>query len=361
MSVDVVRAVAESLRDMFNGDLKELNGVFYIRLASRREEDAIQVYGEGERIYVKNLISKVSKEYLDYILGVVRENVDVEGGVEDGVLVLAFGLERATPERIVDAIMSILDAFSRDRPSDSIGVLGGFKIIFLGSTYSVVASDEYVCRFFSENFCTIPRDDGWFSSYIGMDNIYMPILAWRLKEKTLAYVPAEDGSLVVFDVSELLSKVRRLLELTNSSLKIESEADLFRKIQRLEEQLDIIRGALEGKTFPFVQMLVENPKIEEIRKLADEVSNGLKTLRRAISLSRFIEQKLLTRIVISIAKKMLKGETGVLSVATRKVSRLGAGYAVYISKEEARIAGLKDRVTVKVVAEEGEKPKLIIT
>ena len=345
---------------LFNRSYKELNGMFYIYLTDGDESRAICIYGRDESICVKNLLPGISREYAEYVAGVIGQIVHVDLEFEDGVPVFVFRADEESLSKVFDAIRRAFDLFVSERPSDAVSIFGGFKVVFLGMSYSILSSADAACDFFADKYCTLPSSDGWYSSYLGQDNIHAPLLAWRHGEKLLLYVPREDGSLSIYDVSELVSKIRELFKLTNSSLRITDDAQIFRMLPQIEEQLEIIESALEGATFPFSPIVVEHPDIEKIRELFDAVKSGIGLIRKAISLSRFLEQRLILRIVISIANRMLKGETGVLSIATRKVSRLGAGYAIYISKEEAKIVGLRDKVTVRVISAEGERPKIVI-
>ena len=360
MSDNLSRKISEALSSLFNKSLKELNGVFYVYMIDEDEDSAIAIWEKDNKIYVKNFIPKLTDGYLEHIKSIISEIISVEIIKEDDKAVLVFPATKENEAKILFALSKAYEEFMLDKPKESISIFGGFKIMFFGKKYSALSRGLTPPKIFSENFFTFPDSKGWINSFLGRDNIHMPIFAWRYGDKILSYVPNEDGTLIVFDITALFKKIKELLEMTNSSLILEEESDIFSNLQRIEEQLEIIGSTLEGKTFPFAPVIVEHPDKDKIRSLYEEVKRGIDLIKKTISLSRFIEQKLMLRLAVQLAERILKGEVGILSMSTRKVSKLGAGFAVYISKEEAKIVELKDKVTVKIIVEEGAKPKIVI-
>ena len=347
------RIIAEGLRDMFNGSLDELNGVFYVSIG---EVARVSVYEEGGKIFVRNFLPGASKEYLD------RFREDILGAGAELVFVndeptISAPVSEASAGIILSLLRRIYDTFSYDKPKDSLKILGGFRVIFMGARYSAVARRS---EFFKERFFMLPDEGGWFLSYMGQDCLRLPLLAWRHEDRIYLYVPEEDGNLRVFDLSDFVEKLRRLFDAANISTNTIDEVSVLSDIGKIEESVRMIEDAVEGAVVPFAFIEVDPSRRDEVRALIGEVKKGLELIKRSLGLSRYMEERVMLRIAVRIAKKVLGGEHGVLMMSTRKVSRLGAGYAVYISKEEAKIVGLGERVFVKVVAEEGEKPKIVI-
>lgn len=359
-SQNVASMLAVKISELLNRDYEELNGRYYIYLIEGDAETRIGVFEEDGKIFIENFLPKLPKEYVNYVVGLAGQEIHFDFEYRDGLPTLIFGSSQELVPKILAVLRKIYDVVLLEYPPQSLSLFGGFKIRFLGSVYSVVSSTDRLSGLFMDNYCTLPDAAGWYNSYLGDDNVYMPLFCWKYRDRVLAYVPDEKGVLSVFDVSDFASKLRELLKLTKSSMKIDDDADVFSRLQQIEEHLEIIGSALEGKTFPFSSIVFEHPDVERIKSLYDEVKKGIALIKKSISLSRFLEKKLLLRIILRLANKSIKGELGALSISTRKVSKLGAGYAVYISKEEARLVGLRDRITVKVVVEEGEKPKIVV-
>ncbi len=348
--------IARILCTLLNRSYNELNGEFYISLTHDREH-VIIVKETSDHIIVENFIPGVSKGYLDYLSRILADYPEVRSGFSDGKPVLIVD-KNADSERIRGALIRIYESFAYDRPSDALKLFGGFIIHSFGQKFSVVLSRDRAVGLFSENYVSLPDETGWFFSHLGIDNIYLPILSWKHDGSILAYVPSPDGSLKVFNVSEFFRKLQELFIKAGISMRIEDETELFQQLHEIEGNIELIETALKGKTIPFMSQVVKlDPKL---RGLLEEVKGGLEQIKKMITLSKLIEQRVIMRKAIKLARMILGGEKGVISIATRKVSKLGAGYAVYISKEEAKALRLADKVTVKIVIEEGQKPKIVI-
>lgn len=349
--------VAKILCDLLNKNYKELNGEFYIQL-TQNEQHTIVVSDANGFIVVSNFIPNISKAYLEYLSGFLTEYPEIRSSFENGEPVLIVD-RNSDPERVRSAFRRLYEIFAYDKPKEALNLLGGFIVRFLGQKYSVVSDKKKARGLFSENYVSLPDERGWIVSCLGADNINFPILSWKYDGSVLAYVPDPDGSLRIFNVTEFLAKLRELLRRAGISLKVSDEAELFQLLSEIEESVEIIETTLKGKTMPFVSPAKPESQ-PEMGKLLEEVKGGLDLLKKTVTLSRLIEQRIMTRKAIQLARRILKGEEGVISITTRKISKLGAGYAVYISKEEAKTLRLSDRVTVKVVVEEGQRPKIVI-
>jgi len=350
-------AVAQILCELLNRSYNELNGEFYIAL-TQDEQNTIIVSETSDFVVIKNFIPGISKDYLEYLSKVIKDYPEVQGKILDGKPAIIVD-KKADLERVRGALRKVYEAFAYDMPNEALNLFGGFIVSFLGQKYSIVASRDRAKGMFSDNYVTLPDDSGWMFSYLGIDNINIPILSWKSNGSLLAYVPDADGSLRIFNVSKFVEKLRDLFSKAGVGLKIRDEAELFRFLSEIEENIEIIKTTLRGKTIPFISS-TKTEEISELESLLEEVKSGLEQIRKTVTLSRLVEQRMMVRRAVQLAKRILRGEEGVLSIATRKVSRLGAGYAVYISKEEAKTLRLAGKVTVKVVVEEGQKPKIMI-
>lgn len=350
------RVVAEAICELLNRSYSELNGEFYIQL-TQDEKHTLVVSEIDENVVVKNFIPEIPKAYLEYLMEVLAEYPEIRGDFVDGVPALIVG-KSCSYDRLRSALKSVYETYAYDKPADAYRLFSGFIVKFLDERFCIVSSVENIGRLFSDNYISLPDEDGWFRSRMGLDNTHLPILCWKKNGSILTYVPSVDGSLKVFNVSEFLEKIQKLFESIKINFKVINEVELFRKLHEVEGNIELAKAIIEGGTIPFISSTPESKL--GLSDLLRDVEEDLKKLKRAIVLSEFIEQRVVSRLIIRLAAKILKGESGVLSTSVRKVSKLGAGYAIYISKDEAKTLRLTDSAIVKVIAEEGHKPKIII-
>lgn len=356
MSYLTTRVVAEILRELLNRDYNELNEEFYIQL-TQDDRHTIVISETNEHILVKNFIPEISKAYLEYLTAILAEYPEIRGDFADDIPILAVS-KSCSPDRLRGALRSIYETYAYDRPTEAFRLLGGFVVRFLDMKFQVISDVKKVGRLFSDAYISLPDENGWFQSNVGLNNIYLPILSWKANGSVLTYVPDSDGSLRVFNVTEFLGKIQKLFESVRISFRVNSEVELFQRLHEVEGSIELAKTIIQGGAIPFIPPTLESkPELVNILK---DIEADLRQLKKAIILSEFIERRVILRGVVKLASKVLKGESGVLSASVRKVSKLGAGYAIYISKEEAKVLKLTDSVVVKVVAEEGQKPKIVI-
>ncbi len=207
----------------------------------------------------------------------------------------------------------------------------------------------------------MPGEDGWILSSMGMDNVKLPILSVVKSDRTLAYAPAENNVLKPYNLTEVLNKLRELVDIIGAGIVDlpADESELLVKIGNLLSLLDIIRASLGEGALPLAPININEEIAEKVKPLLEKLTNDIGVLRKILGLDEAIRRKIAMRMAVDYARSILQRESGVIISNVRKVSKLGAGKAVYIGKEELKILPLGEKVLVSVVEEKGKK-KIVI-
>jgi len=207
----------------------------------------------------------------------------------------------------------------------------------------------------------MPGEDGWILSSMGMDNVKLPILSVVKSDRTLAYAPAENNVLKPYNLTEVLNKLKELVDIIGAGIVDlpADESELLVKIGNLLSLLDIIRASLGEGALPLAPININDEIAEKVKPLLEKLTNDIEVLRKILGLDEAIRRKIAMRMAVDYARSILQRESGVIISNVRKVSKLGAGKAVYIGKEELKILPLGEKVLVSVVEEKGKK-KIVI-
>lgn len=320
----------------------------------------------NENITVLNLLSEVDKETVSTLSSkTVNYGRKLRYSIKDSKLSVTL-LEPASIgslEFLLDVIETIIVDFITKFPRKSWRVLGELRFNLFGSTISVLSSQysRIIRTRWRGDIIAILRDDGWVTSNIGRDNPNLPLIALSNGEIFSIAPNFDENSFLPVNLTEFVNKIKELNALVGVKLidLPRDESELLVKLSNVLSLIDSVKMARSDKGFSVIPLRLSEENLEKIKSLVDEIEDQVKLIRSMSTFDGVLRKRVALRLAIEYAKDILSSERGVIVSNVRKVSRLGAGKAIYIGREELKAISLGEKVLVSVIEEKGRK-KIII-
>ncbi len=238
--------------------------------------------------------------------------------------------------------------------------IGTRKVILIAKEYDdIVPYLPYESVFMVYPFLTIPDKDGkYFSSTIGIDYMYFPILSIASEEKNMFKIyepvsrPPRGVELVPKDVREYISEILPHIRETPTGLRkiLEILDEISKKPYIILEKIGELKGLIEefkSKTPPPLPIYRTRQLVSIIeRKVTtappiDKIISKLRDFVKVIDLvkdmDKHIREVSMYRMFIDIIREanfIISGR--IVSEKIRKLQKFGAGNALYLSADEVR-------------------------
>lgn len=327
--------------------------------------DSIFILSE-KNITVLNLITNIDSETVNLIAKkAFRENPSITYEVKDNSLSIEFsdfiGLDGL--KNVLIIIRNFFKEFIASFPKKSWLILGEIQFNIFNETISLLSSKHTQCikTGWRGEIIAILKDDEWINSNIGRDHVDLPILTMANGE-IFSFAPTRDNrSLVPINLSEIVKKLRHIIDLIGVKLidLPRNEVDLVKNIGIVLSFINSINLLEPEGKFSMLSMNISKDKLSKIRKLIESIRDELEAISRMYTFNTIIRKRIALRLATIFAKESLSGDTGVIVSNVRKLSKLGAGKAIYIGKEELKAIPLGEKVLVSVIEEKGRR-KIVI-
>ncbi|MHA1616316.1 MAG: hypothetical protein ACTSX9_03300 [Candidatus Njordarchaeales archaeon] len=326
---------------------------------------------EENCIIVDNILPEITEDLFHLLKEYLPSNShNAELFLQDRSLCLKISRYKeddAVLKDCLNIIKRIYEVATEKLPHLTWRTLGEMRLKILNEEVSILSPDflePIRTGWRAELVVVLPRDDKWFRSTLGLDNLDLPLLSYIDQSEVYAFEPHENGSLVPVNLSEIIEEIKQLLDSTglwriervNDVIEMVSNPEI---IARILSTLKMLKNDL-----PFPPSLIgtsQRVSRETLDRIITVLENAYEKLSKIRNVDRFFYLKIVTRLAVLFARNIIQrgGAGGVLVSNVRKVSKLGAGKAVYIGKEELKYLELGDRVLVSVIEEDGKR-KIII-
>jgi len=327
--------------------------------------ESIFIFSDSN-ITVLNLIPNIDFETVDLIARKsFGENSSINYKVKDNSLTIKFsdfigldGLKNA-----LRIIKNFFHVFITSFPKKSWLVLGEIQFNIFNETVSLLSSKYTHCMKtgWRGDIIAILRDDEWVISNIGKDHIDLPVLTITNGE-IFSFTPTKDSrSLIPINLSGTVKKLRNLIDLIGIELidLPRNEVELVKNIGIVLSFVDSINLLEPDKKFSILSMNINEDKLPKIKEIIKSIKDELEAIGRMHTFDAIVRKRIALRLATVFARESLSGRTGVIVSNVRKVSKLGAGKAIYIGKEELKAIPLGEKVLVSVIEEKGRR-KIVI-
>mgnify|MGYP000557144231 CR=1 FL=1 len=328
----------------------------------------LHIFFDRKSLVAKNVLPEIDEDTLEVMLseaGLMEDSATISIDEKGALNVEITGSdEYELIKRFISITKAIYESYIWRFPSSAWRTLGEVLVTIYGYKISVLSPEYRVPQrtgWRGDIILVMPLDDGWFLSNFGKDNVKLPILSAVKDGKTYAYVPEENNILRPYDLSQIYSDVRELVELVGSSaIDIPSdESELIVKIGNLLNFIELINASLTETILPLSPTSIDQSIHDRVQQLLMKLSDEIRILRKIMSLDEALRKKIASRLAVDYARKIIQRESGMIISNVRKVSKLGAGKAVYIGKEELKLLPLGEKVLVSVIEEKGKR-KIVI-
>ncbi len=266
-------------------------------------------------------------------------------------------------EDTLDIVRNIFREFMTYFPKKSWMLLGEIQLNILGNSISIL-SEEYndvIRTGWRGDIIAILRHDNWVISNIGRDHVDLPILTIS-DGNIFTFAPTKDGDhLEPINLTKIIQELSSLLDFLGVQIidLPKDESELFRKLGQIIGLLDSIKLLKSGGDFSLLPIKLDEEKIKVIEARLKEIESKVDAIRRIFAFDGVVRKKIALKIAAQYAREILHGEKGVIVSNVRKVSKLGAGKAIYIGKEELKAIPLGEKVLVSVIEDKGRR-KIVI-
>ncbi len=319
----------------------------------------------GDNITVLNLISRVDDETIELIARKVFGTSQlIKYEVRDNSLKVFFmKAGRSDVSDVLGFIEEFFREFITSFPRKAWLILGELQFNLLGETITILSSKYNEClkTGWRGNIIAILREDNWIISNIGRDHVDLPVLTMTNGD-IFAFAPNKYGdSLIPINLSEIIKELKTLVDALGISLidVPKNEIELIHKFGSVISLIDSINMIDSEKRFSILTLNLEGKKLSELREIIRNLKEKLDAVGRLYTFDGMLRKKIALKLAVRFANELLSGESGVIVSNVRKVSRLGAGKAIYIGKEELKAIPLGEKVLVSVIEEKGRR-KIVI-
>jgi len=366
MMIEMNSIIKQKLTDFFGDIPHDYNGSFMIHVGPTTSGFDVEFVFHEDKIIVNKVLPNIDNEKISILLQEIPQRDDIRYDIDQGWLNIVF--KTPEPSKDLDALLTILreiyKTFIRLFPTAAWRDLGEINVESLGYEITIL-SPEYrepiKTGWRNDIIVVMPTNDAWFITNFGKDHVKLPLLSVSIDSKIIAYAPSQENTLVPINLTDILKRVREISQDIGSGfIRLpKDEIDLLLSINELLSLLDMIKASMENITLPLSPVSFKVQDKRKLKNYAEELLKIIETLRRVNNLNELIRRRLAIRLSIELARKMIAREKGVIVSNVRKVSKLGAGRAVYIGKEELKVLPLGEKVLVSVVDDKGKK-KIII-
>jgi len=369
----MIEKITSILQDFFGQKpIREGDNIFIITLGPPTKAFKMIIRIASDKIVAENVLPEASEEVINYLRRrISEEKITIKLFIHNETRNLS--IEMPYKRDILESIKAFLVVLKKlyqividHFPHLAWRILGEIKIRIMNEEITVLSPEYEEPRktgWRSDLIAILPGEDGWFKSVLGLDNVFFPFLFFLKDSEIYAYKPSPNGQLIPINLSEILKKLKQISEkLHHYGITLpENETEVFINFEKIPNAISMLKMIRDGSIFPLSFTKISTVDKENLDHMIRELEKIYEELAKVRNIEHFIKLRVLIRMAVLLAKNAIQrgGAGRVLISNVRKVSKLGAGKAVYIGKEELKYIRLGEKVLVSVVDEEGRRRIII--